>query len=47
MATLGHGPERLAVPKTSPEQGCERPVSIRSRVDLPEPEGPKARISPG
>jgi hypothetical protein len=33
--------------KTSPADGVERPVSMRRRVDLPEPEGPsRARISP-
>ena len=33
--------------KTWPAEGVERPVNMRSRVDLPEPEGPRsARISP-
>ena len=32
---------------TSPAEGVESPVSIRSSVDLPEPEGPSsATISP-
>ena len=32
---------------TCPAEGFERPVSMRSRVDLPEPEGlSSARISP-
>ena len=34
--------------KTCPAEGAERPVSMRSNVDLPEPDGPSsATISPG
>ncbi len=34
--------------KTSPPDGLVSPVSMRSSVDLPEPEGPSsATISPG
>ncbi len=37
----------LSCQKTSPAEGAERPVSMRRRVDFPEPEGPsRARISP-
>ncbi len=33
---------------TSPADGLESPASMRSSVDLPDPEGPSsARISPG
>ena len=40
---------RIGLPcqKTSPADGRESPASMRSRVDLPEPEGPsRATISP-
>jgi len=40
--------QRLTVPQTVPEDGCDKPVSILSKVDLPEPEGPRrAIIFPG
>ncbi len=44
---LGGG-DGFLVPVDLPADGAERPVSMRSRVDLPEPEGPRsATISPG
>jgi hypothetical protein len=48
METLGSAVAiGLLCQKTCPADGVERPVSIRRRVDFPEPEGPRrARISP-
>ena len=48
MATLGIWPSSgLPCHKSVPEDGCESPVNMRSRVDLPQPDGPsKAMIFP-
>src|SRR5580704_3479678 len=42
MATLGIWPSSgLPCHRSVPEDGCARPVRMRSRVDLPQPEGSK------
>ena len=49
MATFGlDSPSGFPCQSTSPPDGCANPESIRSSVDLPEPEGPsRATMTPG
>ena len=49
METLGIWPSiGLPCHNTSPDDGLERPVNMRSSVDFPEPDGPSRQtIFPG